>query len=137
MEARLRGALWALAAAILLGTPAELALMEHWEEPPQWIPFGLSVLGLLAIAAGALAPSRATVKAARWVLGLCAAGGLFGMFEHLEHNAGFAMEIDSTLGGSALVVEAITGANPLLAPGIFVVAALAGLAATWGHPALD
>ncbi len=133
MEARLRGALWAVVAAICVGTPLELLLLEHWGSPIQAVPFALSALGLLAAAAVLLRPGPTTIKASRWAMALVGLGGLFGTWEHLEHNAEFAVEIDSTIGGSALLVEALTGANPLLAPGIFCLAALAGLAATWNQ----
>ena len=137
MEGKLRQALWAIAALIAIGTPAELALTAHWGDPPQIIPFVLSALALLAIGAAVARPSATTVKGARYTMVFIGLGAIFGVWEHLEHNAAFAMEIDSSIGGAALVTEAVFGANPLLAPGIFGVLAIAGLAATWGHPALE
>lgn len=128
-ESRLRTAVWAIAALVCVGTPIELLLTGHWEPGPQLIPFALSIAGLVAIGFAALRPSVATFRAARWTMGLLCAGGLFGMWEHLEHNWTFAAEIDPEAGVSSLVLEAVAGANPLLAPGIFVVIGLLGFAA--------
>lgn len=135
VEQRLRQVIWGAALAILVGTPAELVLTEHWGDPPQWIPFGLSAVGLLAIGAAWLRPSPGTLKALRWAMAVLAMGGIFGMWEHVEHNYAFAAEIGPTKAVTAWMIEAVWGANPLLAPGIYVVAAGLGWGGSLSHPA--
>jgi len=134
MERRLRAVLWVVCVSILVGTAAELALVQHWADPAQRIPFLLSLVGLLSIGAAWVRPSPKTLRLCRWVMGSLVAGGAFGMWEHFDHNYAFAAEIEPNAGSTTWLIEALVGANPLLAPGIFTVAALAGLGAAWNHP---
>lgn len=133
-ERRLRAALWGLAAAILVVAPVELLLTEHTEPGPQLIPYVLSVLGLGSAAAGAFRPSPTSLRISRVVSGILIAGAGFGCWEHLEHNYAFAVEIAPSGTFSEHAIEAILGANPLLAPGIYGLAGLCALAAAWAHP---
>ena len=133
-EQRLRLALWGLAAAILVVTPVELVLTEHFEPGPQLVPYVLSVLGLGSVGAAGLRPGQGTLRAARWAMGLLIAGSVFGCWEHLEHNFGFAVEIAPNGSFAEHAKEAVLGSNPLLAPGIYGLAGLCGLAAGWRHP---
>lgn len=113
----LRRAVAVLAGITCLGLAAELALAGHWESPVQVLPFVLAVLGLVGAGLG-LARRRGTTV----IGGLVGLGGVFGVWEHLEHNYGFAAEIDTSAATSDLLVAALTGGNPLLAPGAFLVA---------------
>jgi hypothetical protein len=61
---------------------------------------------------------------------------LFGIFEHIEHNFGFALEIQPNATAPDVFWAALGGANPLLAPGILAFAALLALAASYYHPLL-
>lgn len=133
---RLRLFLLALAGFIFVGSVVELALAGHTESPVQWIPFVLSGLGLVAVTAVLAWPGRFTIFALRGVMGLALLGSLFGMFEHIEHNLAFALEIRPNATVSDVFFEALRGANPLLAPGILALAALLALAATYYHPTL-
>jgi hypothetical protein len=63
-------------------------------------------------------------------------GSLFGLYEHIEHNLAFELEIRPTAAVNDVFMEALKGASPLLAPGILGLAALIALAATYYHPAL-
>lgn len=118
------------------GLAAELALIEHWAEPPQLVPLATLALILAAGAAAALRPGRTTVRSFRLVMGLAVAAGLAGVGFHLSGNLAFEREIvpDAALG--ALLWEAVRGATPLLAPGSLVQLGLVGLVFTWRHPAL-
>ena len=135
VEAGLRRFLLLSAAASCVGIPLELLLAEHTESPIQLVPLGATGLGLVALLAAAVAPRRETLLALRVVGGLLAVVGVLGCWEHLEHNWGFAAEIQPTAGSAALLVAALTGANPLLAPGAVSLAGLLAVAATWRHPA--
>lgn len=137
LVARLRRFLLALTAFICLGTPVELWLMEHTGETLQWTPFILCALGLLAVIVVWLRPSRQTIRALRVVLLLMALGSGAGMFFHLNGNFAFELDIRPGAGTADVLIEALRGANPLLAPGVIALAALLGAAATYYHPALQ
>ena len=134
-ETRLRHVLWAVTGLICVFAPIELWITGHIEPGPQLIPFVLSGLGLVAVFAGAFRPSPRSLKGTRWVMAAMLLGSVFGVWEHLEHNFEFAAEIAPNAGFQELAIEAVMGANPLLAPGIFAVAAICGWAAAWAHPA--
>lgn len=133
---RLRLFLLGVAGSIFIGVIVELLLTGHTESPPQWIPILLSGLGAVVAAAALAWPGPATLWAVRGVAGLAALGSAFGLFEHLEHNFEFAMEIRPGVAATDVVWEALSGPNPLLAPGILALAAVLALAATYAHPAL-
>ena len=134
---RLRTFLLALAAFLSIGTLVELAFTKHWESPIQLIPFVLCGLGLIAIALFVLKPMRGNLTLLRWVMILNFVGSLFGVFEHVEENVNFALEIKPSTAGLDLILKGLGGANPLLAPGMLAFAALIALAATYYHPALQ
>ena len=136
IEQRLRVFLLGVAVLIAVGTPLELLLSEHWGSLPQWIPFILSAASLMAMSAVWWRPGRMSLRVAWWVSLSCVLGGCFGVWEHLEHNVEFAAEIQPNAAWDVLFLEGITGANPLLAPGIFVVVGLLGWAGIWRHPAV-
>ena len=133
---RLRTFLLGLAAFMALGTIGELSLEEHWEDAIQLLPFLLCTLSFLSIVMVLLRPQRATLRLMRWIVGITFVGSLFGIFEHVEHNYGFALEIQPNATTSTLLWKALSGANPLLAPGILAFTALLALAASYYHPAL-
>jgi hypothetical protein len=134
---RLRRFLLLLAAGLCVGTVVELALTEHTGEPLQWVPFALCGLGFAAIAAALLSPRRATFLTLRGVMLLMMLGSLLGIYEHIQGNIGFALEIRPHAGVSAVFLDALAGANPLLAPGILALAGVIALAAIYHHPALS
>ncbi|MBI3242942.1 MAG: hypothetical protein HYZ49_11680 [Chloroflexi bacterium] len=136
VEQRLRLFLLGLAGFMCLGTVIELWLTEHIKEPIQLVPFILSGLGLMVVVAVFLRPGRSTIWALRIVMGLVTLGSLFGMYEHLEGNFNFALEIKPNAAVSATLWEALRGAAPLLAPGILALMALIAMAATYYHPVL-
>ena len=133
---RLRLFLFVLAGFIFVGSVVELALEGHTQTPVQWIPFVLSGLGILAVTAVLVWPGRSTILGLRGVMVMAFLGSLFGMFEHIEHNLAFALEIRPNATVGDVFFEALRGANPLLAPGILAQAALLALAATYYHPTL-
>lgn len=133
---RLRTFLLAIAACMALGTILELVLTEHWEGPAQLLPFVLCGLSFLVILAVLIRPRHSSIRAMRWVTGITFLGSLFGIFEHIEHNFGFALEIRPNATANDVFWDALGGANPLLAPGILALLALLALAASYYHPAL-
>jgi hypothetical protein len=133
---RLRRFLLLLAALLCLGTLGELFLVDHMGEPLQLLPFALCGVGLVALIAVYFWPRRNTIWSLRIVMLLVALGGLLGIYEHLDGNRAFALEINQQASGSALLSSTLTGASPPLAPGVLIVTAIVAQAATYYHPAL-
>ncbi len=134
---RYRLFLLGLAAWMCVGAIIELILSKHYEDPAQLIPFALCGLGLVVLVAVLLRPVRATLYALRGVMALVIFGSLFGIWEHLESNLSFELEMRPGSGVGDVWLQALQGAAPLLAPGILAVAAIIAIAATYAHPALE
>jgi len=134
---RLRRFLFVLAGFIFIGSVIELVLAEHTQSPVQWLPFVLSGLGLMGVTAVLIWPQRKMIASLRALMVVIALGSFFGIFEHIEHNLEFALEIRPNAVASDVFFEALSGANPLLAPGILALGAILALAATYYHPALE
>lgn len=135
--ARLRRFLLGLAAFICVGTMVELVLAGHWEGLVQLLPFLLAGASLVVIGAVLINPKQGWLRLLRGITVITLAGSLFGVFEHLEHNIEFALEIRPNAAVGDVFFEALAGGNPLLAPGILAFMAVLALAATYYHPALQ
>ena len=133
---RLRRFLLVLSVLLLGGAAVELWLVEHTEDPVQLLPFVLCGVGTLAALAVLLRPRRASVWALRACMLLVVAGSLLGVYLHVESNMELERELNPGMPGGQLLLGALGGANPLLAPGVLAVAAVLALAATYQHPAL-
>lgn len=133
---RLRQFLLLFSVVLLGGALLELWLIEHMEDPVQFVPFVLCGLGALAALAALVRPRRATLVALRICVALVVSGSLVGIYLHVESNLALQREINPNATASATLFAALGGANPLLAPGILAVAAVLALAATYKHPAL-
>ena len=133
---RLRRFLLILSALLFVGTVAELWLTNHMEDPVQFIPFVLCGLGLACVVAVLLRPRRAAMLVLRACMVLVALGSVLGIYLHVESNLGFQRELYPKATMSKVVLGALGGASPLLAPGILALAATLALASTYYHPAL-
>jgi peptidoglycan/LPS O-acetylase OafA/YrhL len=133
---RLRRFLLLFSVVLLGGSLLELWLIEHMEDPVQFIPFVLCGLGALTALAALARPRRATLLALRVCMALVVLGSLLGAYLHVEDNFELQREINPGATTGAALFEALGGANPLLAPGILAVAATLAIAATYRHPAL-
>ncbi|MBZ0295476.1 MAG: hypothetical protein K8L99_23150 [Anaerolineae bacterium] len=136
VEQRLRRFLLITVAGLCTATMIELLLTEHFMEPLQLIPFVLCALGLLAVGAVYFRPSRRTIYFLRAVMILVGLGSLLGIFLHLNGNLTFELEIRPNATAGEVVMDALMGADPLLAPGILALGAALALAATYYHPQL-
>jgi hypothetical protein len=136
-EGRLREYLLALSGFIAVGSVAELLLLLHFEEALQWIPFILCVLALAVVVAVWRRPGRRSIRALRTVMALVIAGSAWGVLLHLQGNLDFLRETKPNASAMDTVWGMVHGGSPVLAPGVLVVMALAGLAATYRHPALE
>lgn len=135
MDGRVRRWLAALFVFGSLGTATELFLLEHTEEPAQWIPLAAIAAALLALAWHAAAPSRASVRAFQLVMLLFAAGGALGVALHFRGNAEFERELHPEATFAELFRGALMGATPALAPGTMVLLGSIGLLFAYRHPA--
>jgi len=133
---RLRRFLLITSALLFIGTGVELSLVNHTENVVQLLPFALCGLGLMAILVVLLLPQRLTLLGLRACMGLTVLGSLFGVYEHVINNMAFQKEIHPNAPAREVVIGALGGANPLLAPGMLALAAILAMAATYYHPAL-
>lgn len=134
VEQRLRRFLLAVTAAIFIGSIFELILLGHTEETLQWIPFIVSIFGLSAIAVVWLSPNRKSLLFLRVIMVIAILVSFVGMYFHFESNWAFTREINPSYTASESIWPALTGAHPLLAPGILLLAGVLGLGAAWKHP---
>lgn len=132
---RIRRLLLALLAFGLCGTTSELWLMGHHEDWKQIIP--LAVMGASAIVMAWLVVSWST-RAAR-VFRLCMLllmlSGATGSVLHFRANMEFQLEMDPSIGGTALMTKVLHAkAPPALAPGNMALLGLLGLVGVWRIP---
>lgn len=133
---RIRFALLILAAFICAGTAFELWLTGHYESWTQKLPTILAALGFASILIVLFMPTKLSVRLMRWLMVVIIAGSLFGIWEHLESNFLFELEIRPNASVDEVVMDALKGANPLLAPGILAFAGIIAVIASYFHPML-
>ena len=134
--ARLRQFLLIITAGIFVMTITELIFIGHWNENIQFLPFALCGLGLITSAIAYFRPSHRSVKTMYWsmiVIGVCS---FIGFYEHMANNLSFWLEIQPNATTWELIVATFNGGIPVLAPGILLLGAVIGLAATYQHPML-
>jgi hypothetical protein len=132
----LRRLLLALVLVGAVGLLAELALLEHFEDAPQWIPLALLGLTVVTSATVLARRTRGTVRVFQGVMALCVVAGVVGVWLHYQGNMEFELEHDSSLAGFQLFWTSVRGATPSLAPGALAQLGLLGLLYTYRHPAL-
>jgi hypothetical protein len=126
--AHTRSALAAILSVGLMGTGAELWLLEHYEETSQLLPMGAIGATLLALGWNWRAPGLLSRRTLQVVLSLLLVVGVTGVVLHVRGNAEFQREMDPSLAGSALWWKTLRAkAPPALAPGVLVQLALLGL----------
>lgn len=126
----------ALLIGAMIGTAADLMLLDHHEDVWQLVPLILLALGVL-VAAASFGTSSAAVRSMRIVMSLFIAAGVLGLVLHFMGNREFQKEMDPALAGWPLFVKVITAkAPPALAPASMIQMGLLGLLCTYQHPAL-
>ena len=142
---RLRRFLLWLAVVTTAGTTVELASLQHWSETSQLIAWAAVVVLAAAIVVVFRASTPQAILVARVLaVGVCGAAAI-GVVAHVHGNyesgpldAQYGDQWDSMSAAArwwAALVKQV-GPSPPLAPGILVIASLAVLFATVGHPAL-
>ncbi len=118
-------------------TVTELVFLGHWNETIQYLPFALSLLGLITLALAYFRPNRTTLIGLRWamiVIGLCS---FIGFYEHMSGNYHFWLEVKPSSTTWELVKATLEGENPILAPGILLLGSAIGLVAIYRHPLFE
>lgn len=128
--------LLAVTAAIFIGAIVELILVDHTDKTQQWLPFIFAGIGLAATGAARFSPQRGTLLALRWIMAAIAIGSVYGVYLHFSGNLAFTREINPSYSLAQSIWPAIKGSNPLLAPGVFFLAGVLGMAVTYRHPML-
>lgn len=129
MERWYRQFLLLLSFSTFVFIPLELVLSGHTEGLIQWVPFIASGCGIITLLLWKFYPNQGTVTAVRLVMLSVCATCAWGMYEHFIHNLEFELEIRP--GSTVLDVlwPTLSGASPLLAPGILLLAGIMALAA--------
>jgi hypothetical protein len=120
-----------------VGLIGELVLLEHYEDTPQFIPFGLLTLTLLVTGWHWLDGGKRSLRWFQAVMMLLIIAGPVGMFLHLKGNWEMEREFDPSLLGLDLWTAVLRGEAPTLAPGTLVQFGLLGLLYAYKHPALS
>jgi hypothetical protein len=138
---RLTGFLYALTIVMFAGTILELIAAKHFQEPIQVVPFVLCVAGIFSVFLAWRRPDRRIILGLRALMVLTTAGTLLGIWEHIEGNMGFILEMHPGTSGWPLISGALTGRAPLLASGVLAASATIAIAATfaagWDLAAVD
>jgi hypothetical protein len=128
---RIRRWLLTVVGAGLAGTALDLALLAHYEDVWQLVPFAAILLSLATLIAVALVGSAATLRALRAAMLVMIACGVAGIVLHYRGNREFQLEVDPSLGGLDLLVTVLRAkAPPALAPANMALLGLVGLAIT-------
>lgn len=119
------------------GLVGELVLLEHYEDRPQFIPFGLLTLTLVVTAWHWIDGKRTSLRWFQAVMLLLIIAAPVGIFLHLKGNYEAEREFNPSLLGLDMWLAVIRGEAPTLAPGTLVQFGLLGLLYAYKHPALS
>jgi hypothetical protein len=122
---------WILGVLVLglLGTVVELVLLEHYEQPLQFVPLVLIALAVVTLIWHATGGGAASLNALLAVMALFVIASFVGFVAHFYGSAEFQLDLDPSMGTWELI-EKVTHAKapPLLAPGMMMQLGLLGLA---------
>ena len=121
----------------LVGTGAELLLLQHTESLWELIPLVLIGLTLVILTWHVMVQRPASIRALQGTMGLFLIAGFAGLVLHYQSNMEFKLETNPSLAGWALFWAVLTGKSPpALAPGAMIQLGLLGFAYAYQHPAL-
>jgi hypothetical protein len=121
----------------MVGTAADLVLLDHFESVWQIVPLAVIALGIASALAAAAHQGARTLTLMRLAMALFIGAGLIGIGLHYAGNNEFQRELDPDLRGWTLFVKSVTSkAPPALAPAGMIQMGLLGLLYTYQHPAL-
>jgi hypothetical protein len=123
--------LWVLGVLVLglIGTVVELILLEHYEQPLQFVPLVLIAAGVVVLAWHYARRDTASLRALQIVMGLFVLAGFAGMLAHFNGSMEYQLELNPDMGTGELLEKILHAkAPPLLAPGMMMQMGLLGLA---------
>jgi uncharacterized membrane protein len=113
----------------LLGTVTELVLLEHYEQPTQFVPLVLIVAALAALFWEFRQRDTASRRAIQAVMVLFVLAGFVGFVAHFHGSAEYQLELNPAMSNWELLERILRAkAPPLLAPGMMLQLGLLGLA---------
>ena len=113
----------------LLGTVTELVLLEHYEQPLQFVPLVLIVAAVGVLWWEFRRHDLASRRATQIVMALFVLAGFVGFVAHFQGSAEYQLELDPDMSNWELLEKILRAkAPPLLAPGMMLQLGLLGLA---------
>ena len=113
----------------LLGTVTELVLLEHYEQPLQFVPLVLIVAALAVLLWQFRRRDVASRRATQIVMALFVLAGFVGFVAHFQGSAEYQLELNPDMSTWELLEKIVRAkAPPLLAPGMMLQLGLLGLA---------
>jgi uncharacterized membrane protein len=128
---------WILGVLVLglLGTVTELVLLEHYEQPLQFVPLVLIVAGVAVLVWEFRRHDTASRRAVQIVMALFVLAGFVGFVAHFHGSAEYQLELNPEMGNWELMEKVLRAkAPPLLAPGMMLQLGLLGLAYMFSDP---
>jgi uncharacterized membrane protein len=128
---------WILGVLVLglLGTVTELVLLEHYEQPLQFVPLVLIVAGVAVLVWEFRRHDTASRRAVQIVMALFVLAGFVGFVAHFHGSAEYQLELNPEMGNWELMEKVLRAkAPPLLAPGMMLQLGLLGLADMFSDP---
>ena len=112
----------------LLGTVTELVLLEHYEQPLQFVPLVLIVAAIGVLWWEFTRHDLASRRAMQIVMALFVLAGFVGFAAHFEGSAEYQLELNPDMSNWELLEKILRAkAPPLLAPGMMLQLGLLGL----------
>ena len=122
----------------LAGTGTELFLIEHYEDPLQFVPLATIAIAVLVIVWHAANGERRAFARSRPRWCCFSSPGSAGMWFHFRGGAEFQLEIDPAQSRWDIFTKVMRAkAPPVLASGVMVQLGLLGLVYAYRHPALN
>ena len=121
---------WILVVLVLglLGTVTELILLEHYEEPLQFVPLVLIALAVAFVVWHWAQRDATSLNALLVLMGLFVLAGFVGFIAHFHGSAEFQRDLDPSMSTWELIGKVLRAkAPPLLAPGMMIQLGLLGL----------
>ena len=128
---------WILGVLVLglLGTVTELLLLEHYEQPLQFVPLVLIVAGVAVLVWEFRRHDTASRRAVQIVMALFVLAGFVGFVAHFYGSAEYQLELNPEMSNWELMEKVLRAkAPPLLAPGMMLQLGLLGLAYMFSDP---
>jgi hypothetical protein len=119
----------------LLGTVTELVLLEHYEQPLQFVPLVLIVAALGVLWWEWRRRDVVSRRAIQIVMALFVLAGFVGFVAHFQGSAEYQLELNPDMSNWELLEKILRAkAPPLLAPGMMLQLGLLGLAYVFSDP---